>query len=231
MAEDKDQNTEEPTAKKLLEAQEKGQFAKSPEIQIVFTLAAVLGVLSFVGRPAVERLMEFTVGIFTRYPVMVIRPDTVATLFGEIVLTVAPVILPVLLACGTAALLAGGLQSGFQLSPKAFGIKWERLDPSEGFKRTFAKQDMLVRAAIDMGKIATVAITLYWGARRLLLDPLFSAPIEAAYLGQFLNQATITFFSRLLFSLSLIASIHYGYEKFKTHRELKMSKQEVKEEH
>ena len=42
MAEDKEQNTEQPTGKRLGEAMEKGQFARSPEIQIVFTLTAVL---------------------------------------------------------------------------------------------------------------------------------------------------------------------------------------------
>jgi flagellar biosynthetic protein FlhB len=231
MAEDKEQNTEQPTGKRLGEAMEKGQFARSPEIQIVFTLTAVLGVLSFVGRPAVERLMEFTAGIFTGYPKMIIRPETVATLFGEIVLTTAPIILPILLACAGAALLAGGLQSGFQLTPGALGFKWERLDPSQGLSRIFGVKDMAVRAAIDILKIVVVGLTLYWGARRLLLDPLFSAPIEVAYLGQFLNQATVTFFSKLLFALSLIAAVHYGYEKMKTRKDLMMSRQEVKDEH
>jgi flagellar biosynthetic protein FlhB len=230
MAEDKEQNTEQPTGKRLEEAMDKGQFARSPEIQVVFTLAAVLTTLGFVGRPAVERLAEFTISTFTRFPKMVVRPETVVTLFGEIVLTVAPVVLPLLFACSGAALLAGGLQSGFHVSPKALGIKFERLNPLEGFKRVFAVKDMMVRSAIDALKITTVGIVLYTGARRLLLDPLFSAPIEAAYLGQFLNQATMTFFSRMIFSLGVIAAIHYAYEKVKTRKDLMMSKQEVKDE-
>jgi len=64
----------------------------------------------------------------------------------------------------------------------------------------------------------------------LMLDPLFSSPMEAAYLGQFLNNATILFLTRLLFALSIVAAISYSYEKFKTARDLMMTLQEVKDE-
>jgi flagellar biosynthetic protein FlhB len=63
-----------------------------------------------------------------------------------------------------------------------------------------------------------------------MMDPLFSAPVEAAYLGQFLNTATITFLTRLLFALGIVAAISFGYEKFKMSRELMMTRDEVKDE-
>ena len=61
-------------------------------------------------------------------------------------------------------------------------------------------------------------------------DPLFSAPVEAGYLGRFLNSATIAFVSRLLLSLGVIAALGYAWEKFKTHRDLMMTREEVKDE-
>jgi flagellar biosynthesis protein FlhB len=71
---------------------------------------------------------------------------------------------------------------------------------------------------------------LYLGARGLMLDPLFSAPVEAAYLGQFLSHATIIFLSRLILALGFVTAISYGYEKFKTAREMMMTREEVKDE-
>jgi flagellar biosynthetic protein FlhB len=68
------------------------------------------------------------------------------------------------------------------------------------------------------------------GARTLLTDPLFTAPVESAYLAQFLNRAAQEFFGRLLFALGLIAAISYAYEKFKNSRELMMSRDEIKQE-
>lgn len=230
MAEDQDQKTEQPTGKKLNEAAERGQFARVQELQILFTLVAVLLVLGATARPAADRLTGFAAGLFSRYPAMVVRPETVPALLLEIMLTVAPVILPVLLACAGAAMLAGGLQSGFRLAPKALEPSWSRLNPIEGFSRNFGT-GVWTRSGIDLLKIIAVGFTLYLGARKLLFDPLFSAPIEVAYLGTFLNQTVQTFFGRMLFALAIIAALRYGYEWYKTRRELMMTREEVKEEH
>ncbi len=51
-AHDQDQKTEQPTEKKLSEAHDRGEFAKSPELTLVFMLAAILGVLGFTTRTA-----------------------------------------------------------------------------------------------------------------------------------------------------------------------------------
>ena len=230
MAEDQDQKTEQPTGKRLNEAADRGQFPHVQELQVLFTLLAVLGVLAVTARPAVDRVVAFTVGIFSRFPMMAVRPETVTTLFVDIMLTLGPVILPVLLACSGSAILAGGLQSGFKLSPKALEVHFDRLNPVEGFKRIFG-QGVWIRVGIDFLKIFAVGATLYLGARKLLYDPLFSAPIEIAYLGTFLNQAVITFFGRMLFALAVIAALRYAHEWFKTRRQLMMTREEVKEEH
>jgi flagellar biosynthetic protein FlhB len=128
-----------------------------------------------------------------------------------------------------AVLIASGVQSGFHLSPKAVGFKLENLNPITGFGRIFSKS-VLVRSGIDLLKLIGIGGALWLGARGLMMDPLFSAPVEAAYLGQFLNSATIVFLTRLLFALGIVAAISFGYEKFKMSRELMMTRDEVKDE-
>jgi len=227
---DQDQKTEQPTGKRLADAMDKGQFAKSPELTVVFVLAATLGALAFTGRVATETVAEYSVGIFTNFAITPVERDTVPAQIGDIVLTLARVLGPILAACVGAAMLAGGLQSGFRLSPKAVGFKLEALNPMNGFGRIFSKA-ALVRGGIDILKLGAIAYVLYLGTRTLLEDPLFTAPVEAGYLGTFLNQASMAFLSRLLLWLGLIAAISYAWEKFKTGRDLMMTKQEVKDEH
>ena len=226
---DQDQKTEQPTGKHLSEAIERGQFAKAPEIQVLCTLAAVLGVLAFTARTAWERVAEYAVGIFSGFTALTLRQDTVVSHLVNVVAAVAPVVLPVLGACAGAAMLAGGLQSGFKLTPKAVGFNLEKLNPAAGFGRIFSKS-AFPRTGLDLLKVLTIGFALYLGAKQLLVDPLFSAPVEAAYLVQFLHQASITFFSRLLFSLGLVAALSYGYEFYKNKQEMRMTRQEVKEE-
>ena len=226
---DDDQKTELPTGKRLAEAMENGQFARAPELQVLFTLGATLAVMGFTARAGGERVAEYAVNIFTHFTKYQLRADTVTANLGDLALAALPVVAPILGACSLAAIVAGGLQSGFNLTPGALGFKWERLDPMAGFGRVFSRS-VLVRAGIDLLKVAAIGGTLYAGSRTLLRDPMFTSPVESAYLIQFLYQAAMTFFGRMLFSLGVLAAISLAYEKFKTLKELRMTKQEVKDE-
>lgn len=226
---DQEQKTEQPTEKRLNEAMERGQFAKSPELSVALMLAALLGVFALTTQSAARELAEYAVGMFSRFAVTQVSRETMPAELSGMMMTAARALTPILLGCVGAALLAGGLQSGFRLSPEAVFFKFEQLNPVAGFSRVFSK-GAFVKAGIDLLKLVAVGSTLYLGARGLMADPLFSAPVEAAYLGEFLSQATIIFLGRLLFAIGLIAAVSYGYEKFKTGRELRMSREEIKEE-
>jgi flagellar biosynthetic protein FlhB len=170
------------------------------------------------------------VGIFTTFPGIPVTTDTIG---GQIQLglrTYAGALLPVLAASTVAAVLAGSFQSGFRLSSKAVGLKFENLNPTQGFTRLFSKST-LVHGGIDILKLLAIGAVLVAGARGLLEDPLFSAPVEAAYLGQFLEGSALAFLTRLLCALSIVAALSYGWERFKTNRDLMMTRQEVKDEH
>lgn len=227
---DQDQKTEQPTEKKLSEAMERGQFAKSHEVTVLFPIAAVLGVLTLTVQSASRDIAEYSVSMFTRFTFITLELDTVPAQLGEAMLTFGRAIGPLLIGVVGAVLLASGVQSGFRLSPKAIGFKPENLNPIAGFGRVFSKS-VFVRTGIDVLKLVAIGTALWLGARGLMYDPLFSAPVEAAYLGQFLNSATLLFLTRLLFALGIVAAISFGYEKFKTSRELMMTRQEVKDEH
>ncbi len=226
---DNDQKTEQATERHLSDAAERGQVAKSPELTVLLILAAALGVLGFTARTSAEAIAEYTVGVFTRFTVIHVGMDTITSEMAAMMLVIARVLLPVLVASVGATLFASGIQTGFRLSPKVLGIKFEQLNPTAGFGRIFSKAT-LVHSGLDLLKLVSIGFALYVGARNLLEDPLFTAPVEAAYLGQFLNQAAISFLSRLLLSLGVIAAISYAWEKFKNTQDLMMSREEVKEE-
>ena len=226
---DNDNKTEQPTGRKLSEAADRGQFAKSPEMSVVFILAATLGVIAFTARATVDSLIQYLSSIFTNYAVTKVSIDTITVPLADMIMVIGKALMPVLLTCAGAAMLANGLQTGFQLSGKALEFKIDQLNPVEGFSRVFSKST-LVRSGLDLLKLLAIGFVLYLGARTLLEDPMFTAPVEAAYLGHFLNQATISFLSRLLLALSVIAAVSYAWEKHKTNKDLMMTHHEVKEE-
>lgn len=226
---DQEQKTEQATEKHLSEAFERGQFAKSPELQVLILLGAALIVLTMTAEAMSREVAEYSIGMFSRFATTVVTRGTAVSLFGEILVTVGQALLPLLGACVIAAVLAGGLQSGFRLSSEVFGLKFENLDPAAGFGRIFSKA-VLVRGGIDVLKLIAISGALWAGTRHLMADPLFTAPVEAAYLAQFMHNATLDFLGQMLLALGVVAALGYSYEKFKTSRDLMMTRQEVKDE-
>ena len=74
---DQDQKTEAPTAKRQGEAQDRGQIARAPEIQTLFTMAAVLAALALTGQECCQRLAEYAVRIFSTFPSLAGQPLSV----------------------------------------------------------------------------------------------------------------------------------------------------------
>lgn len=159
-----------------------------------------------------------------------LRSDAPPAQLVECVRVSGDVLLPVLVAVIIATLLMGGFQSGFRLAPKAIGLKIENLDFTKGFARVFSKAS-LVKSGIDLLKLVAIGLVLWIGARSLVSDPIFSSPIEAGYLGEFLRRATLAFLSKVVLALGIVAAISYSYEKFKSRQDLMMTRQEVKDEH
>lgn len=192
---EQDQKTEQATEKHLTEAFERGQFAKSPELQVLILLGAAVGVLAFTAQSASRGVAEYAISMFTRFAVTPVGIDTVPSQLGEVMLTVGKAFLPVLAGCVGAAALGGGVQSGFRLSGEALTLKFDSLNPVEGFLRLFSKA-ALVRGLIDLLKLIAIGLALWAGTKHLMLDPLFTAPIEVSYLAQFIHRATLDFLGR-----------------------------------
>ncbi len=226
---DQEQKTEQPTEKHLTEAMEHGQFARSPELQLAFTLAAALAVFSLTAGSAAQELGALAVNTFSRLGGTDLTIDNAPAELGSLAVGLGRLLLPLLLACVAAALLAGGIQSGFQLTPKAFGVHWERLDAIAGFRKLWSKST-LAHCGLDVLKLLAVGAALYGAVKGVVNDPLFHAPVEAAYLGQFLHHAALAFLGRLLLAVGLIAAVSYAYEIFRTRRDLMMTRQELKDE-
>src|SRR4051794_6755540 len=108
---DQEQKTEKPTEKRLSEAHDKGQFAKSPEMTALFVFVALLAVLGFTAQAASRDIAEYATGMFTRFATTAVGRDTVTVQLGEVMFTTGRALAPFLLGVVGATLLAGGVQS------------------------------------------------------------------------------------------------------------------------
>jgi flagellar biosynthesis protein FlhB len=221
--------TEQPTEKKLREAVAEGNFAKTPDIQTVFVLSAAYAVVAFYGREQAQAVASMAVGIFgglARYQISVEAVRDWATISAT---TMLGLVLPMCVTCALSGVVACGLQSRFQLSPKVLEIKFSRLNPFNGFQRIFSAQSS-VKLGTDALKLSIVAGILWQSLKRILSDPLFYSPVAPDRLGSFISQSFSSLLARCIFALGGIAALNFLYQQRKVKSELMMTKHEVKEE-
>ena len=226
---DKSSKTEPPTEKKLSESRSKGQFAKAPEIGMTLTLLAGLLVILFFGPSKAIEMMEFTRSLFENIDTIQTNQEGVSHTLTLSYFTLGLIVFPMLAACFFAALIAEGLQTGFRLTPKALEPTLNKLNPISGAKKVFGLK-ALKTFLVDFLKFLAIGSVVWLTLLIFLDDPIFYAPISIKYVPQFIYKLFLVMFSILLIMLTFIAIINYLIKKKEHDDEMKMTKEEVKEE-
>jgi flagellar biosynthetic protein FlhB len=229
MAEQTGEKTEQPTPRRLEEAIKRGQIARSSEVQTVFVLLGALAALAFAGREIWQQcvsVMALTLGHL--YDIS-ITSNSLQGYGVTGVFVLLKCVGPVILATMLAGLVAGGIQNRFNTAPEAITPNWNRISPVEGFKRLFSTQ-MFVPTVLGMVKFVFILAVTYSQIRSVLSDPIFTSPVSAYRLGEFLGETSMRIFLRVCLGLFIIAVADYGYQFWRTQRDLMMTKQELKDE-
>ncbi len=226
---DKSSKTEPPTAKKLAEARSRGQFAKAPEIGMTLTLLAGLVVILFYGASKAKEVMAFTKSIMENLHKVSASQEGLANLLIDSSKMLAWVVFPMLALTFVAAFIAEGLQTGFRLTPKAIEPKLSKFNPISGVKRIFGIKG-LKTFMIDFLKFLFIGVVVWLTLILFLDDPIFYAPIPIQHLPIFIYELFVVMFAILVLLLVIIAIINFMIKKKENDEEMKMTKEEVKEE-
>jgi flagellar biosynthetic protein FlhB len=223
--------TEKATPKKVKEARQKGQVAKSPDVNGAVVLMAAVLALSAFGPGMFLRMEEATVGILAliKSPDIVDR-DTVADLFmaaGAHTLTGAA---PIVLACAIAGMVASVGQVGFKPSFKAVRPDFKKLSPISGLKNMFSPNSA-VEAVKSSLKIVAVGGIIALAVFPKLDDMAALVGMPAAALLPHLSHLILQIAQRAGFAYIAIAAIDFLWQKHRMAKNLKMDKEEVKQEH
>lgn len=226
---DTGEKTEQPTPRKLEEALKRGQIARSAEVQTAFVLLGAIAALTFSGPEIWRQFVTASVMTFSHLHDTTL---TISSLQGYAVtgtLVFLKCAAPVVIGTMVAGLLAGTIQNRFNTASEALTPNWERLNPVEGFQRVFSMRSV-VPTLIAILKFAVIAGLTYSQVRAILNDPIFATAVSVGRVAEFLAQTGLHIFLRVSLALLVIAAADYGYQWWRTHQDLMMSKQELKEE-
>ncbi|WP_456433537.1 flagellar biosynthesis protein FlhB [Thermosulfuriphilus sp.] len=224
------ERTEEATPRRRQEAREKGQVAKSRELSSVAVLLAGLGLLIFMGgylRGQMERGMIHFLGLpYSREPFDLATLGLLSDEAGRILFVC---LAPVFLILSLVAFLANFLQIGAIFSADPLIPKPDRLNPIEGLKRLVSRQAMveLVKSLAKVAFVAAVAWRTIKGDFTKLIPLMDMSPIE---IGQEIFDMSGELLFKILLAIALVAIFDFFYQRFEFERNLRMTRQEVKEE-
>jgi len=230
MAEDSGQErTEEPTARRKQQSRDKGQVARSRELNtMLMMLVSGIALLSL-GPTLINTLATLFREHLTMSRADIFDPSAMMRLFESAMLDAVWGLTPffiVLMASAVAGPLAMG---GISFSSKALAFKWEKLDPIKGLGRLFAWRGLveLLKALAKFVIIGSIAVTFLYSQLDVYLG-LGGEPLKSALA----HTMHLLLFGFLVISstLILLAAVDVPFQIWDHNKQLKMTFQEIKDE-
>lgn len=222
------EKTEEPTAKKRADAKKKGQVGKSQEINAAFVMMAGFVILYNLGGNALQEIMTYSSSIFGH---LVIETDeeSVMQLFISIIIVLAKTSLPMMVFIMIIGLAINFFQVGLNFNTEAIGFKPDKLNPINGFGRIFSKRS-LVELVKSIIKIVVIGFFIY---DYMVAEILQMPKLIFLELGEATDKISSVIFMlafKILGVFFVMAAADLYYQKWQTTQDLKMSKQDIKDE-
>ena len=227
---DSGEKTEEPTQRKKEESRKKGQVAKSAELSSVFVILAAFVALKTSGSYMYGKLAGYMRYIFGELNV---RGDFSIESIQWVILNAGIVfletVMPVLMAVLVVSVTVSFLQVGFNFAPELIMPQFSRLNPISGFGRIFSKRSV-VELLKSLLKITIVGYFIYRYLREetIRIPALMMSELEASF--AVLAAIIYDLAFQIAMVILVLAILDYGYQWWEHMQNLKMSKQEVKEE-
>lgn len=217
--------TEAPTPKRKKEAREKGQVAKTPELATWATLLATIVLLKVSFEFGTEQLTA----LVSHMGQLIARPDAnqMVSFLAEgmiaTAITVAPVAIGILLIGVTTEIVQVGRPSSKRLKPD-----WTRLNPAKGLKRLLTPRTLweLLKAVAKVAILLLVAVPVLREAFHQLLQGGLAIDEILGIVGGTLA----TMLRNVAIAGLALAAADFGYQKYTTMKQMRMTKQEVRDE-
>lgn len=226
---DESQKTEEPTQKRVQEAHQKGQVAKSQEVGHWFMILAFAIMVGFLAPGVAREIGDALYGFIARPHAIRVDGASIQSLLGTLAANLGTALLVLVGLAMAAALAAGVLQTGFVLSTEPIKPKLERISPLSGLKRMFSARAMVevLKGVAKLSIVGCVIALLLWPERHLIYD------LVSMELPRFLVVVQSLAFRVLvavLAVMTVIAGLDFLFQKQQHAKQLRMTKQEVKDE-
>jgi len=227
------ERTEKATAKKRRDARKKGQVRRSTEVNVAFCSIVMFGLLFALWPWLTGQMTDLFAEHFSPASIMMasrgMNPDEIMGLLARVLIGFFVIMLPILGAAFVAGIAVNVLQIGFMFTTDTLKMKLNKINPINGFKQMFSVQKLvdLMKNLLKVFLLGYVAYAEYM----VLLDKFGSYVGQDVYVS-FIDIMRTAFMValRMCLVMVVIAIADFLYQWWKYEKDLRMTKQEVKDE-
>ncbi|MFC5702118.1 flagellar biosynthesis protein FlhB [Cohnella faecalis] len=224
------EKTEKATPKKRQDTRNKGQVASSPDVPGALIMLGSLTCFLMLGSFFQTRLLAMFSDVFRHRMSMDITETNVMNLFGHYVLQILIFLAPLFVIVFVIIFAANYAQIGWLFTTETLKPQFNKLNPISGAKQIFSMRSVVefLKSSLKLTVVGVVVYLMLWSERDRFLG-LAHVPIEDIF--AFAAELTIKlgmFVSAILF---VIAIGDFIYQKYEHEKSLRMSKQDIKDEH
>jgi flagellar biosynthesis protein FlhB len=231
MAEQTGDKTEAPTPRRRSEAREKGQVARSSDLSSAVMILAAIILVGMTGQnivAAMASMMEKGLG-----PDTLARPQVgmLVPLVVELFLTVARAALPLMLGMLVVAIAINLFQVGLNITPKKLAPSLNALNPLKGLSRIFGGGGRgWVQMIFNLLKLTLIGTVCYSAVHGKLASIVTISAIDHVTIFKLATGIIYDIALRVAIVLLILAIFDFAWQKWRHEQDLKMTKQEVKDE-
>jgi flagellar biosynthetic protein FlhB len=224
------EKTEPATPKKRQESRKKGQVAKSMELPGALIMLGGFGLLAMYGTVMGEGVMQLFAAGFQEYILWDITDQNVAALFSQTMGQGILLLLPIFGVGMLMAFVASYMQVGVLFTLDPLKMKFEKINPIKGFKNMFSMKSVveMLKSILKVFIISLIAFLIIWSEKSTILT-LASVPLEAIY--RYMAMLTLRLGLYVGAALLVIAVFDYMFQKYQFEKDIRMSKQDIKDEY
>ncbi|QXE20286.1 fused FliR family export protein/FlhB family type III secretion system protein [Clostridium sp. 001] len=225
----KDDKTEEATPKKKSDSRKKGQIARSKEIGLTMTLLASTLVIAVLGGYVGTSLGSTMVAFLNDYINTSLNYSSVNKIMFITIWRIAIVFLPIAVPILAIGVLANMVQTRGLITFETLKPDFSKLNPISGFKRMFS-----ARSVMELLKdTAIVSIVGYVGYKFIKDNYMYIlnlGQLDSRAVAKAIGSLAVGIFFRITLIMLIIAILDYMFQRYQYNKDLRMSKQEIKEE-
>jgi flagellar biosynthetic protein FlhB len=223
------ERSEQPTAKRLSEARKKGQVARSRELNTLLVMLVSALTLWLFSASAMTGFIAIVSEALSPNGDVLREPELIPVHLMQVMMSALVLIAPFLAITVVAALAGPALMGGMLFSAEAIAFKAEKLDPIKGLGRVFSTKGLieLVKALLKFFLVLGVAALIYKFLERDVMSLITLDVREGiARSGSMIMVALVL----LSATLVLIAAIDVPFQLWSHNKQMRMTKQEIKDE-